>query len=163
LVPKNFCCSLRHGGRRTTDLKSCVLASRLGIEAFLEFSVAIDIRLERNISVSRVLVQRETYEGFGLAQLEAMSVRSNSYNNRVGAVTKVVADCCLYCDKDDLKTLQNRFAGFSETTPTVGELTAEDVNGRLTFGSERRRKQIAVLSTQPIGCQQKPADAVSRP
>jgi len=49
-----------------------------------------------------VLAQPSAYEGFGLAQLEAMGAGLPVVTSPVGAVPEVVGDAGLYCNKDSV-------------------------------------------------------------
>jgi glycosyltransferase involved in cell wall biosynthesis len=139
------------------------LRRELGIEAFLDFPGAIDRRTRTEyLRRARVLVQPGTYEGFGLAQLEAMSYGVPVITSRVGAVSEVVADCGLYCDKDDPKDIAKQICRLLGDTELWSELSR---GGReraiMKFGRERRRKQIADI-IQTVSASASQQEAVSR-
>jgi glycosyltransferase involved in cell wall biosynthesis len=139
------------------------LRRELGIEAVLDFPGAIDRRARTEyLRRARVLVQPGAYEGFGLAQLEAMGCGAPVVTSRVGAVSEVVADCGLYCDKNDPKDIAKQVCRLLGDTELWGELSSR---GReraiMKFGRERRRKHIADI-IQTVSASANPQEAVFR-
>jgi len=138
------------------------LRRQLGIEAFLDFPGAIDRRARTEyLQRTRVLIQPATYEGFGLAQLEAMSYGVPVVTSRVGAVSEVVADCALYCDKNDPKDIARQICTLLGDIQLWGELSRRGrERAMMKFARQRRRQQIADI-IQAVLPAANPQEAVS--
>jgi glycosyltransferase involved in cell wall biosynthesis len=120
------------------------LRHTLEIEPYLDFPGAIDSATRAEyLRRARVLIQPGTYEGFGLAQLEAMSYGVPVVTSRVGAVSEVVADCGLYCDKDDPENIAEQICRLLGDAELWIELSRRGRERAITnFSRERRRRQI---------------------
>jgi glycosyltransferase involved in cell wall biosynthesis len=88
-------------GRVSADCPLQSLARALGVSDVVRFpgfiSNAEKIRL---LSSARVLAQPAAWEGFGVAQLEALAYGVPMVTSDRGAVREVVGECALFCDSE---------------------------------------------------------------
>jgi glycosyltransferase involved in cell wall biosynthesis len=82
------------------------LCHELGIRAAVEFPGAINDREKAEyLERASVMVQPARYEGFGLAQLEAMSHGLPVVTSEGGAVREVTGECALFCNPAEPKDI----------------------------------------------------------
>lgn len=93
-------------GRVSADCPLASLARTLGVSDVVRFPGFIsNVEKIRLLSSARVLAQPAAWEGFGVAQLEALAYGLPMVTSDGGAVREVVGECALFCDKESPKDI----------------------------------------------------------
>jgi glycosyltransferase involved in cell wall biosynthesis len=123
------------------------LASELKVESYVNFPGRIDSKIKAEyLQRAMVLVQPSTYEGFGLAQLEAMGYGVPVITSPAGAVPEVVGGSGLYCDKDDPQDIARNILKLLEDRDLWVRLSQEGRKRATTmFSREARRTMMTKI------------------
>ena len=120
------------------------LAKELGVGDRVTFPGQIEnCERDRYFSRSRVLAQPSAYEGFGVAQAEAMAYGLPVVSSRGGAVPEVLGDAGVYCDKNDPSNIANNIISVLSDQPAWEELSRRGrARAERLFSCERRKSEL---------------------
>jgi glycosyltransferase involved in cell wall biosynthesis len=123
------------------------LARELRVESHVNFPGRIDSKTKAAyFQRAKVLVQPSAYEGFGLAQLEAMGYGLPVITSPGGAVPEVVGGSGLYCDKDDPQDIARNILKLLEDRDLWARLSQEGRKRATTkFSREARRTMMTKI------------------
>jgi Glycosyltransferase len=128
------------------------LAEKLGVSAYINFPGRISNE-ERTqyYSTARVFAQPSEYEGFGLAQLEAMSYGLPVVTSPSGALPEVVGPSGLYCDKDNPSDIARCIISLLSERSLWESLSRSGRERAVThFSYERRRNEVGRIIYQVL-------------
>jgi phosphatidylinositol alpha-1,6-mannosyltransferase len=128
------------------------LAEELGVSAYVKFPGRIsNEERAQYYSTARVLAQPSEYEGFGLAQLEAMSYGLPVVTSPSGAVPEVVGASGLYCDKDNSSDIARCINALLSDECLWNSLSHSGRERAVTnFSYERRRNEVGRIIDQVL-------------
>ncbi len=136
------------------------LASSLDVSDRVMFPGQIDNETRsKYLSQARVLAQPAEFEGFGLAQLEAMVHGLPVVTSPAGAVPEVVGDTALYCDKNSPQQIADRIVELLSDRERWQRCSDEGYR-RATqlFSYESRKQKIQEVLDSVVASYERPAD-----
>lgn len=140
-------------GRQGSGFEDLLRLTRiLGVEESVEFPGRVDNAAKAEyLQSSQVLAQPACYEGFGLAQLEAMASGLPVVTTPAGAVKEVVGDCGVFCDKDAPEDIACKIVGLLQNRALWNGLsTAGRTRAIAMFSREQRRDQLSKIIAETI-------------
>jgi len=140
-------------GERGSDYAPlAALAEELGVSGRVSFPGRVTREEKiRLMQTCAVYLQPSTFEGFGLAGLEAMACGAPVVTSPVGAVREVGADAVMYVRGDDeaeLAAAVESLLGSESRREALGRAARE--RAATEFPLERRRRDLAAV-LQAIG------------
>lgn len=117
------------------------LASQLHVEQHVEFPGRVDEQTKNDyLRRALILAQPTCYEGFGVAQMEAIAHGVPVVTSDAGAVAEVVGDAGLYCDKDSPPDIARKIIQLLEDKAAWSKLSSIGRTRALTLFSRQERK-----------------------
>jgi glycosyltransferase involved in cell wall biosynthesis len=127
------------------------LASSLGVAEHVDLPGRIDADLRTKYLLSaRVLAQPSVWEGFGLAQLEAMAHGLPVVTSNVGAIPEILGDAGQYCDSDSPESIADNIVGLLTDALAWGRMSERGKRRAAEFSIARRREAIAAVMAREI-------------
>jgi glycosyltransferase involved in cell wall biosynthesis len=118
------------------------LAAKLQVREAVDFPGRVTNQQKAEyLQSARVVVQPTCYEGFGMAQLEAMANGVPVVTTPAGAVEEVVGECGLYCDKDNPEEMASHIVTLLEDCALWTSLSEACRQRAITKFSRKERKR----------------------
>jgi glycosyltransferase involved in cell wall biosynthesis len=129
------------------------LAAELNVQEAVDFPGRVTNQQKAEyLQSAQVVVQPTCYEGFGLAQLEAMANGVPVVTTPAGAVEEVVGECGLYCDNDNPDEMASHIVTLLEN-PALWASLSESSRQRAIdkFSRKERKRKLAEVVAHVTG------------